>query len=141
MKFIKNYKLFLILLVVIIIGGCIGFGMGEKVSIFEFFGNLFLNLIFIILILVVFFSILLVIVNMNSLRKLGKILGVIIIVFGVIVIVLGIIGVISFKLFDLIKGLNFFVFNGIMSGYKLEVIESIGILEKIVLSIIVGDFF
>lgn len=140
MKFIKNYKSSLILLVAIIIGGCIGLGMGEKASIFEPLGNLFLNLIFTILIPVVFFSISSAIANMNSSRKLRKILGVTIIVFGATAIVSGIIGVISFKLFDPTKGLNPSVFNEIMSGYKPETTESVGILEKIVSSITVGDF-
>ena len=46
MKILKNYKSSIILIFSVIIGGIIGLIMGEKASVFEPLGTIFLNLIF-----------------------------------------------------------------------------------------------
>ncbi|GAA0077746.1 dicarboxylate/amino acid:cation symporter [Clostridium sp. CTA-5] len=140
MKFLRNYKSSLILLISILLGGCIGLVMGEKASILAPFGNLFLNLIFTILIPVVFFSISSAIANMENSRKLGNILGATVIVFGITAIISGILGVISFKIFNPTIGLEPSMFNNLMNTSDIKVSDSIGILDKIVSSITVKDF-
>ncbi|MGL4107648.1 dicarboxylate/amino acid:cation symporter [Clostridium sp. LP20] len=139
MKFLKNYKTSLILLSSIILGGIIGLVMKEKASVFEPLGNLFLNLIFTLLIPIVFFNITSAIANMNNTKKLGKILGVTVIVFGVTAFISGVIGVLSFKVFDPTKGLDPSLFNNLLVG-DTSGVEKVGVLEKIVTSITVGDF-
>ena len=140
MKFLKNYASSLILLGAILIGGILGIILGEKAIIFEPIGNLFLNLIFTLLVPIVFFSISSSIANMESSKKLGKILLTTIIVFAITAIISGLIGVISFKLFDPTKGLDTSILNNIISSTDATSGDQVGVLEKIVSSVTVNDF-
>lgn len=140
MKFLKNYASSLILLIAILIGGFLGIILGEKAIIFEPIGNLFLNLIFTLLVPIVFFSISSSIANMENSKKLGKILGTTIIVFAITAIISGIIGVISFKLFNPTNNLDSSIFNNLLSSTESIEQENVGIIQKIVSSITVNDF-
>lgn len=140
MNFWKNYKSSIILLSSIILGGIIGLVMGEGAGIFEPVGNLFLNLIFTLLIPIVFFSITSAIANMESSKKLGKILGYTVVVFGVTAAIAGVIGLIGFLIYNPTKGLDPAMFADLMSNAGEATQESVGILEKIVSSITVSDF-
>ena len=140
MKLLKNYASSLILLTAILIGGFLGIILGEKAVIFEPIGNLFLNLIFTLLVPIVFFSISSSIANMESSKKLGKILGTTIIVFAITAIISGIIGVISFKLFNPTNNLDSSIFNNLLSSSTSIEQEKVGVIEKIVSSITVNDF-
>ena len=140
MKFLKNYASSLILLIAILIGGFLGIILGEKSIIFEPIGNLFLNLIFTLLVPIVFFSISSSIANMENSKKLGKILGTTIIVFAITAIISGIIGVISFKLFNPTNNLDSSIFNNLLSSTGSIEQENVGIIQKIVSSITVNDF-
>ena len=124
----------------ILIGGFLGVILGEKAIIFEPIGNLFLNLIFTLLVPIVFFSISSSIANMESSKKLGKILGTTIIVFAITAIISGIIGVISFKLFNPTNNLDSSIFNNLLNSTGSIEQENIGIIQKIVSSITVNDF-
>ena len=140
MKFLKNYASSLILLIAILIGGFLGIILGEKAIIFEPIGNLFLNLIFTLLVPIVFFSISSSIANMENSKKLGKILGTTIIVFAITAIISGIIGVISFKLFNPTNNLDSSIFNNLLNSTGSIEQENVGIIQKIVSSITVNDF-
>lgn len=140
MKILKNYKSSLFLIVSVIIGGIIGLIMGERASIFAPLGTIFLNLIFTILIPLVFFSISSAIANMDSSKKLGKILGITIVVFACTAIISGVIGVASFKVFNPAQGLSSSMFTELMNSTQVVSGEQVGFLEKIVSSITVGDF-
>lgn len=140
MKFLKNYASSLILLIAILIGGFLGIILGEKAIIFEPIGNLFLNLIFTLLVPIVFFSISSSIANMENSKKLGKILGTTIIVFAITAIISGIIGVISFKLFNPTNNLDSSIFNNLLSSTGSIEQENVGVIQKIVSSITVNDF-
>ena len=140
MKFLKNYASSLILLMAILIGGFLGILLGEKAIVFESIGNLFLNLIFTLLVPIVFFSISSSIANMESSKKLGKILVITIIVFATTAIISGIIGVISFKLFNPTNNLDSSIFNNLLSSTGSIEQENVGIIQKIVSSITVNDF-
>ena len=89
---------------------------------------------------IVFFSIASSIANMDSSKKLGKIFVVTILVFGVTAIISGIIGVVSFKLFNPTTRLDSSTFSNLMSTNEAETAKNVGVLEKIVSSITVGDF-
>ncbi|SFB29163.1 dicarboxylate/amino acid:cation symporter [Clostridium frigidicarnis] len=140
MNFLKNYKSSLILLSCIILGGIIGLFMGEEARVFEPIGNLFLNLIFTLLVPIVFFSISSAIANISSSKKLGKILGVTIIVFAITVVIAGVIGVTSFKMFNPTEGLDSSVIQGIMNNEEVPKSETISIADRIVSSLTVSDF-
>lgn len=140
MEILKNYKSSIFLIISVIIGGVIGLLMGERASIFAPLGTIFLNLIFTILIPLVFFSISSAIASMDSSKKLGKILGITIVVFTCTAIISGVIGVTSFKIFNPAQGLNSSMFTELMNSAQVVPREQVGFLEKIVSSITVGDF-
>ncbi len=140
MEILNNYKSSIFLIISVIIGGVIGLIMGERASIFAPLGTIFLNLIFTILIPLVFFSISSAIANMDSSKKLGKILGITIVVFACTAIISGVIGVTSFKIFNPAQGLNSSMFTELMNSAQVVPKEQVGFLEKIVSSITVGDF-
>ena len=78
---IKSYRFPLILLASIGVGCVIGVVAGEKAVVLKPFGDVFLNLIFTLVVPIVFFSISSSIASMVNLRRLGKILLWMIIVF------------------------------------------------------------
>ncbi len=94
-KFIKNYKSTLILLGAIIIGAIIGLIFGEKATVLSPFGDLFLNLLFIIIVPLIFLTITTSIGKMSQPKRLGKILTSIVFVFIITSLVSVLIGIVS----------------------------------------------
>ena len=92
---LKNYKGTLLLLLAILIGGMAGIVFGPKASIVKPFGDLFLNLMFMIIVPLVFFSIASAIANMNGMKRLGKIMGSIFLVFILTALISSVIGLIG----------------------------------------------
>ncbi|AXI00777.1 dicarboxylate/amino acid:cation symporter [Sporosarcina sp. PTS2304] len=81
MSKLKAYRFPLILLSSIIIGSIIGLIFGEKASVIKPFGDLFLNLLFMVVVPLVFFSIASAVANMDSIKRLGRIMGTMLTVF------------------------------------------------------------
>ena len=77
----KNYKFPFILLISIIIGSIIGIIFGEDAMNLKPFGTIFINMLYMIVVPLVFFTISSSISSIKSLKKLGKIFGVMFIVF------------------------------------------------------------
>src|SRR5690625_3025112 len=75
MNKLKAYRFPIILLISIIIGSGIGLIFGEKANIIKPLGDIFINLLFMVVIPLVFFSISSAIANMDSMKRLGKIMG------------------------------------------------------------------
>ncbi|MBO1002648.1 dicarboxylate/amino acid:cation symporter [Pseudogracilibacillus auburnensis] len=75
MSKLKAYRFPIILLASIIIGSIIGLIFGEKANVIKPLGDIFINLLFMVVIPLVFFSISSAIANMDSMRRLGKIMG------------------------------------------------------------------
>lgn len=94
-KFIKNYKSTLILLGAIIIGAIVGLIFEEKATVLSPFGDLFLNLLFIIIVPLIFLTITTSIGKMSQPKRLGKILTSIVFVFIVTSLVSVLIGIAS----------------------------------------------
>lgn len=82
-KLWDNYKFPLILLGGILTGAIVGLVMGEKASMFEPLGQIFLNLMFTIVVPMVFVSITTAVGNMLNMKRLGKILGSLVLTFVV----------------------------------------------------------
>lgn len=80
-KKLKAYRFPLILLSAIIIGSIIGLIFGEKAGVIRPLGDLFINLLFMVVVPLVFFSISSAVANMDSMRRLGKIMGSMITIF------------------------------------------------------------
>ena len=109
-----NYKSSLILLVAILIGGMAGGLMGQQATVFKPVGELFLNLLFMTLVPLVFFSVTSAISNMGEMKRLGKILKNIVIVFSVTAIISGIIAMIGVLVINPTNGLNSDMFSTLM---------------------------
>ncbi len=136
-----NYKLLIILLVSIIIGGVIGGFMGEQATIFKPVGDLFLNLLFMTLVPLVFFSVASAIANMGEMKRLGNILKSIIIVFLITAIISGIITLIGVLIFNPTKGLNSQMFVSLMQTVEGTADEQVGVLQQLVNTVTVPDFY
>lgn len=137
----KNYKSSIILLGSIIIGGVIGGFMGEQAIIFKPVGELFLNLLFMTLVPLVFFSVASAIANMGEMKRLGNILKSIIIVFLITAIVSGIITLVGVLIFNPTKGLNSQMFESLMQTAEVTTAEQVGVLQQLVNTVTVPDFY
>lgn len=91
-KFLSNYKSTIILLVAIIVGSIIGIIFKEKATILSPLGDLFLNLLLVIIIPLIFLNITTAISKMKQPKRLGKIIITIIGVFIITSIIAVLIG-------------------------------------------------
>ena len=82
-KFLSNYKTTIILLVAIIVGAFVGIIFQEKATKLQPLGDIFLNLLFVIIVPLIFLTITTSIAKMENPKRLGKIMITIIIVFVV----------------------------------------------------------
>ena len=80
-KFLSNYKSTIILLVAIIVGAFVGIIFQEKATVLSPFGDIFLNLLLVIIVPLIFLTITTSIAKMNQPKRLGKIMVTIIGVF------------------------------------------------------------
>lgn len=80
-KFLSNYKSTIILLVAIIVGAIVGIIFQEKATILSPFGDLFLNLLLVVIVPLIFLTITTSIAKMKTPKRLGKIMVTIICVF------------------------------------------------------------
>ena len=91
-KFLSNYKSTIILLVAIIVGSIVGIVFKEKATILSPLGDLFLNLLLVIIVPLIFLNITTAISRMKQPKRLGKIIVSIIGVFIVTSIIAVLIG-------------------------------------------------
>ncbi len=131
-SFWKNYRFPIILLCAIIIGCVLGVFLKEDAVILKPFGSVFLNLMYSIVVPLVFFTISSSIANMVNLKRLGKILKYVFLIFIVTSAVAAVLMLVAIKLIDPVGDANI----------VLEVGEqtSISIGEQIVSAITVTDF-
>ena len=91
-KFLSNYKSTIILLVAIIVGSIIGIIFKEKATILSPLGDLFLNLLLVIIIPLIFLNITTAISKMKQLKRIGKIIGSVLLVFVITSVIAVLIG-------------------------------------------------
>jgi Na+/H+-dicarboxylate symporter len=138
---LKTYKTSIILLGSVIIGGTVGAIIGPKASVLEPFGNLFLNLMFTIIVPLVFFSVASAIANMVSMKRLGKIMGSVVLVFTATALIAAIIGVIGALIVDPTKGIDHGIIQKLMlQSSDSQTTEKVGALQQIVNTFTVSDF-
>ena len=80
-EFLKNYKSTIILLAAIIVGAIVGVVFQEKAAVLSPLGDIFLNLLLVIIVPLIFLNITTAITKMDSPKRMGKILGIIVVVF------------------------------------------------------------
>ena len=127
----KNYGFPLILLISIIIGSLIGVIFKDKATVLEPFGKVFINMLFVIVIPLVFSTIAGSIANMGSLKRLGKIFKYMLLIF--------IMTSFMASVFMLLGVLIFKPSASIVESYEYTK-ESINIGEQIVSMLTVNDF-
>lgn len=142
-SFLKNYKTPLILLLSILAGGITGAVLGPEAKVLEPFGQIFLNLIFTIIVPLVFFSITSAIAGMSSMKRLGRIMINIAAVFVITGMLSGILAIIGALLFNPTKGLDAAATKGILSqmgGKAGNGSDSLTLAQRLVNTVTVGDF-
>lgn len=140
-NFFKNYKMTLILLLSIIIGGIIGAVLGPKAKILEPFGQVYLNLMFTIIVPLVFFSVTSAIANMKGMNRLGKIMINIVVIFVITALLSGVLAIIGALIFNPTKGLDSAAVKNILSqaGVSKDA-ENLSLSQQLVKTFTVGDF-
>ena len=140
-SFLKNYRSTLILIGSIIIGTIVGLVFKEKAAVLSPFGDLFLNLLLVIIIPLIFLTISVSIGKMKQPKRIGKILATIIGVFIVTSLISVLVGIISTKSFRLVnvKDANAIKESLTIDEGEIES-EKVNFLERTVNTISVNDF-
>ncbi len=142
-KFIKSYATPLILLFSILLGGIVGVIMGPDAKMFEPLGQIFLNLIFTLIVPLVFFSVTSSIANMGGMKRLGKIMVNIALVFAVTAVISAVITIISVFIVNPTEGLGQDTIQSILQDADGEIGEEakkLSLPEQLVKTVTVGDF-
>ena len=141
MKIIKNYRSMLILLGSIIIGGLVGVLWGDGAKVLSPFGDIFLNMLLIVVVPLIFLTISSSIYKMKQPKRIGKILVstfVVFLVTSIVAVLIGMMATYSFRLVssddgELIK-------EGMILEEDSNSIEELNILDRTVNAITVNDF-
>lgn len=141
MKKLKNYKSLIIMLIGIIIGGIVGLIWKEDAKVLSPFGDLFLNMLLIVVVPLIFLTITSSIYKMKQPKRIGKILVTTFLVFlmtSVVAVLIGIVSTYSFKLVNTGDG------DKIRESLVIDEDEmadtELNILDKTVQAISVNDF-
>ena len=105
-RFLKSYFFSLVLIFFIIVGSGLGMVFKERAAFFKPFGDVFLNLLFTIVVPMVFFSLSSAVAVMTDARRLGKIMVCMIVVFAAMGIVSSTISVAAVKLYPPAVGMK-----------------------------------
>ena len=139
-NFIKNYKSSLILIASIILGTIIGLVFKEKATVLSPFGDLFLNLLLVIIVPLIFLTITTSLGKMKQPKRIGKILGTIILVFVFTSIVSVLVGIASTKSFKLVNVEDGDAIKEVLNSGVTAEKEDVNFLERTISAISVGDF-
>ena len=140
-KFLSNYKSTIILLVAIIVGAIVGIIFQEKATILSPFGDLFLNLLLVIIVPLIFLTITTSIAKMQTPKRLGKIMVTIVCVFlltSIIAVLIGFASTYFVKLVDPEDGNQIRAALEESTGESEE--EELSILDRTVSLVTVNDF-
>lgn len=129
----KSYRFPIILLLSIMIGSVVGLIFGEKAEVVKPLGDIFINLLFMIVIPLVFFSISSSIASMDSMRRLGKIMGSMITIFIITGVIASIFMLVVTVMFSPLTSSNFPL-------EATEEVESLSLADQLVLTFTVPDF-
>ncbi|AYD40340.1 dicarboxylate/amino acid:cation symporter [Clostridium fermenticellae] len=140
-KFLKNYGFSIILLGSIILGAIIGIIFGAKALVLKPFGDLFLNLMFMVITPLVFFSVTSAISNMNGMKRLGKIMASTFLVFVCTALIAAVIAFIGAAIINPAKGIDYSSLKKIVSSSDaVKQVKHVGMLQQLVNTVTVSDF-
>lgn len=132
-SFLKSYGFSLSLLAAMLVGSVLGLTFGERVRVIKPLGDIFLNLLFTVVVPMVFFSISSAVAGMSDTRRLGKILGVMIVLFIATGIISSLLMVAGVMIFHPAQGLTIQLSAG-NNG------DGMGVADRIVRAFTVSDF-
>ena len=132
-KFVKKYWFPISILLSIIIGSLWGSYLKERAIILKPIGDIFLNLMFTIVVPLVFFTISSSIASMIDLKRLGKIMGYSLIIFTITCIIASVVMLVSVKLVNPLGS------NSVLIDAT-ETVKSLSLGEQIVNALTVNDF-
>ncbi|WP_439646512.1 dicarboxylate/amino acid:cation symporter [Paucilactobacillus hokkaidonensis] len=139
-NFWKNYRGTIFLLAGLVLGGLAGVIWGTKVNVVKPFGDLFLNLMYMILIPLVFFSISSAIASMTEMKRLGKILVTTLLVFLGTALVAAVLGYLAVVIFRPINNVDMSSIQHMMGHVKGAGGNKVSGLERLVQTFTVDDF-
>lgn len=142
-EFFKHYGQTVILLLSIIIGAIIGLIWKEGATVLSPFGDIFLNLMFVIIVPLVFLTISTSIARIKQPKRLGKIMGsivLVIVITSIIAVVIGLLSTYFVKLVNVEDGKAILDSLEENSEEVAEETEDLNILERTVSAITVSDF-
>ncbi len=127
------YRFPLILIGSVIIGSIIGLILKDKATVLKPLGDIFLNMMFTIVVPLVFITITSAVANIASLRRLGKILTVMLLVFVITGFIAAVIMIVAVKIFPVAYGFN-------VPQEAVKNIKPLSTAQQIVKAITVSDF-
>ncbi len=139
-KFIKNYKSSLILIMSIIIGTIVGLIFKDKATVLSPLGDIFLNLLLIIIVPLIFLTLSTSIGKMKQPKRIGKILSTVLLIFVITSLISVLVGVLvtkSVKLIDVDYQDN--IKESLDISIE-ELNEEVNFLQRTVNTITVNDF-
>ncbi len=141
MKKVGNYRKMIILIASIIIGGIIGLLFGEKAAVLSPFGEVFLNMLLVIIVPLIFLTITSSIYKMSQPRRIGKILVSTFLVFlftSLVAAIIGVVSTYSFKLVDSENGVK--IKNSLITSSDVDTDVELNLLDRTISAISVNDF-
>lgn len=131
---LRSYRFPLFILAGVVVGAIIGLVFGERATVLKPFGSLFINMMFTLVVPLVFFSISSAVASMSSARRLGRILGAMLGVFAVTGVIAAVIMVAALGLFHATDGVQV----SLSQPEDVEEVGSIG--DQLVSTFVVDDF-
>lgn len=143
-----NYKSTIILLVAMIVGAIIGLIAGEKATVLSPLGDLYINLLMVIIVPLVFLTITTSIAKMRQPKRLGKVITtifVVIIITSLIAVLVGLLSTYFVKLVDTEDGeqikASLELEDETNGETQIEETEEISIPDQLVSTVTVNDFY
>jgi len=139
-KILSNYKATIILIVAIIIGAFAGIVFQEKAVVVKPLGDLFLNLLLVIIVPLIFLTVSTSIAKMKTPKRLGKIMITIVCVFVITSLIAVLVGFASTYFVKLVDTEDGEVIRTSLEEAEAEETEEITILDRTVRLLTVNDF-
>lgn len=139
-SFIKNYKQTIILLLAVIIGAVIGLIYGEKATVLSPLGDIFINLMFVIIVPLIFLTISTSIGKIKEPKRVGKILGTVILVFIITSLISVIIGLLFAFPSKLVSSQDSMQIKSVLLEEVNQDEENLSILDRTAQVLTVNDF-
>jgi len=139
-KIWKNYKQTVLLLIGLIIGAIIGLIFGEKAAVLSPFGDLFINLLFVIIVPLIFLTITTSIAKIKQPKRLGKVITSTFVIFLITSLIACLIGLAITYSIKLVNPNDTKAIIATLSDTVEETSEELNLLSRTVQAISVNDF-